>query len=103
MELKGDDHSLVNCVGRDSDGSRERERWAERWRSMASPWWDMPGATGMASTQTKRTSACPRSAMARAVQRQKLQGDDEHGHVRAVVAALNRASSSIEVQKEART
>ena len=56
--MKGDDHSLVNCVGRDSDGgNRERERWASKWHNTASHLWDMLGATRKACTQTQRTSA----------------------------------------------
>ena len=56
--MKGDDHSLVNCVGRDSNGgSRERERWAGRWHNTTSPWRDMLGATGKACAQMQRASA----------------------------------------------
>ena len=42
-------------------------------------------------------------AMARAAQRHKWQGDGEHGHMRAAVAALNWANSGAEVQREAQT
>jgi len=103
VELKGDDHSLVNYVGRDSDGG-SRERQAGRWHNMASPWRDVLGVTGKACMWTQKDKrAHPRPAMARMAQHHKWQGDDEHGHMHATVVASNRASSGVEVQREART
>ena len=62
---------------------------------MASHLRDVLAAMGKACTYTQRTSA--------SVPDLPWQGDDEHGHVRAAVAASNRASSGAEVYKEAQT